>query len=465
MTPPLEKSVNKGDIINRLIDRFNFKSFLEYNKFDGKNFYENILCEEKEIAYQPEESYLDGHNLKRLLAAAEGADIDRILPLDRLLTRFKNRKFDIIFFDPIHIRPEVDLCLQKLPQLLNPGGILVVHDCNPEYIELTSVKRRPGAWTGETFKAFALFRHFNREQTITVSEDFGVGLIWNKDLNLDYQVEWDIDYKDFSQDKVEYIGLIDFRTFLGRTASASPDALFWQTNKRKAIRLSSCNFSSIGQPNLRALAHQPPDSSIEAQLFWRTDLNIEEYTASCSLAQSYSSNKEAELNFTLRPLRHSLKDIRFDFADRQCTIMLHAIQICMPCGTVIWDLEQDPTLLINPRQTFIFQSTSVKTDIYLHSTGDDPHINFALPPLLLQEIGEGWKIRIRLSTLPQCLHDFLSEILCMQHSSKTDQPVLLSNNQSLILAEFYTMQKRLQDVKEHMENFDRMLVEWRKSPF
>ena len=125
----------------------------------------------------------------------------------------------------MHVRPEVDRCLQLLPQLLNPGGFLVVHDCNPEDVELTSKVRRPDKWLGETYKAFALFHAANLTRSITVHEDYGVGIILNERLELDYNIQADIEYNSVAADRILHLGLIEWPMFLDRLARQNRSAL------------------------------------------------------------------------------------------------------------------------------------------------------------------------------------------------------------------------------------------------
>lgn len=205
--------VTKADIANSFIHAWKLKSYLEYNKYDGENLYADVNCPEKEIAFIPEVSFLDAGTAERLLYQARIFATRQIFSVEELLQAYSGKKFDIIFFDPVHIRPDVDYALRALPSLLKDGGVLLVHDCNPPRKEWTDRVRKFGPWVGETFKAFALFRRYNPSAAMVVDEDFGVGIIVNRNLTLDYPCSEDIEFETVSADKRSYLGLCSYDEF------------------------------------------------------------------------------------------------------------------------------------------------------------------------------------------------------------------------------------------------------------
>lgn len=208
--------VKKADITNALVRQFGLKSLLEYNKPLGGLVLHDIDCAEKTLAYLPEnrfEAKQDPRLVERARLAANAIKGHDFVVEQDLLGRFGDRRFDLIFYDPLHVRPEVDHALQQLPRLLNPDGFLVVHDCNPEHAALTSCMRNEEVWLGETYLAFANFHHHNPGRSITVAEDFGVGIIFNRDLVLDYPLEFELDYESFARDRRRHVGLVSHAEF------------------------------------------------------------------------------------------------------------------------------------------------------------------------------------------------------------------------------------------------------------
>jgi tetratricopeptide (TPR) repeat protein len=211
--------VRKSTIINQLVERFGLRSYLEYNKYTGQLAIGEVRCADKTIVYFPEPGYDDAQAQQRVDAAAATYAGGSFLALDDLLAAQGGRRFDLIFLDPIHSRPLVDRCLQQLPALLAPGGFLLVHDCNPEDEALTTVARREGQWLGETYKAFALFHRHNRARSLTIDEDFGVGVICNEDLHCSYDTDEDIAYARVAANRALHLGLIGHDAFSARLAN------------------------------------------------------------------------------------------------------------------------------------------------------------------------------------------------------------------------------------------------------
>ena len=452
-----DRPVNKGDIINRLITQFNFSSYLEYNKFDGATYFDEIRCASKTAAYLPEDSYLDGPNIQRLLKLASSVDFDQILSLEGLLTRYAGRQFDLIFFDPVHIRPGVDLTLQTLARLLSPGGVLVIHDCNPTDPVLTSVRRRPGSWVGETYKAFALFRHFNRTQTLTIDEDFGVGLIWNVGLTLDYPTAFDLDYADFDQDRAEYIGLTDYASFLARTAAGDAAALFRQAPRRRPIALKA----SAGTATT-AVPPRQPAATAEAQLFWRAaDLP---YTGATTLTQGYRCAADpVQLNWTLPPGAARLHEIRLDISDRALCVRLDSMRVRAPDDAVAWEWRQEPAVLESPKQMRLFFAAEHRRTIYLQSTGDDPRCLLALPEPVMVRLGAGWQLQIGLTPLPPLFDALLTEMLRGQEYGAGDA-CMLSTSQGVLIEQAMALQQQHRQLEQRLARLDAMLLQWRSQP-
>jgi hypothetical protein len=87
-------------------------------------------------------------------------------------------RYDIIFVDPFHTYASSSIDLSGAFALLRPGGIMVVHDCNPPEAALASPEFTPAAWCGVTYMAFIDFT-LRREGLgfYTVDTDYGCGVI------------------------------------------------------------------------------------------------------------------------------------------------------------------------------------------------------------------------------------------------------------------------------------------------
>lgn len=179
----------KVDVLNLLIHRRGLRSYLEYNKPRCELALHEVDCAERTLICLPEHERNEPEaEAVRRRAAAFAGTLDAPLHLSAAELATHPGRYDLIFFDPLHARPEVDLGLQALCRLLTPGGFLVVHDCCPHDPQLVGPFRE-GAWCGDTYQAFAQFHRHNRRASVVVDIDFGVGVIVNRDLCLDYPFE------------------------------------------------------------------------------------------------------------------------------------------------------------------------------------------------------------------------------------------------------------------------------------
>jgi hypothetical protein len=86
--------------------------------------------------------------------------------------------YDLVFVDPFHTLECSMTDLEGAWRLLNVGGYLVVHDCNPTDSALVSPSFQPGLWCGVTYQAYIDFL-LRREAAryFTVDTDYGCGVV------------------------------------------------------------------------------------------------------------------------------------------------------------------------------------------------------------------------------------------------------------------------------------------------
>jgi hypothetical protein len=96
--------------------------------------------------------------------------------------------YDIIFVDPFHTYACSSIDLYGAFVLLRPGGIMVVHDCNPHDASIASPESTPSEWCGVTYMAFIDFVLCREGLSFyTVDTDYGCGVIY-KNRHLPYGV-------------------------------------------------------------------------------------------------------------------------------------------------------------------------------------------------------------------------------------------------------------------------------------
>jgi hypothetical protein len=105
------------------------------------------------------------------------SDTDDIsVPLGEI--RQRGLTFDLIFVDAHHTYECAKRDLDAAYALLEPGGVIVVHDCNPPTREVAAPQHHDGEWCGVTYKTFIDFCLGNPAiDYVTFDADYGCGVI------------------------------------------------------------------------------------------------------------------------------------------------------------------------------------------------------------------------------------------------------------------------------------------------
>lgn len=153
----------RWDIINGLINKFNYKSYLEVgaqNTITG-NF--SKIQIEKKISIDP---YPTG-------------PIDFEGTSDEYFNTITNdTKFDIIFIDGLHHSEQVLKDIENSLSHLSYDGTIVCHDCLPTTEKMQLREDSGGEWTGDVWKAVATLNVSREDLRIeVVNTDYGCGII------------------------------------------------------------------------------------------------------------------------------------------------------------------------------------------------------------------------------------------------------------------------------------------------
>jgi len=167
--------MTRTEIIQGLIDKYGFKSYLEIGVQNKANNFNKIRCETK-LCVDPDTN----------------AQADCIMTSDEY---FENSEqiFDVIFIDGLHEEEQVIDDINNSLRHLSYNGFIVVHDCLPLTEEMQIVPRISKQWTGDTWKAIVRFRERTDIQIATVNTDFGCGIISKgsqKKLNRIAELNW-----------------------------------------------------------------------------------------------------------------------------------------------------------------------------------------------------------------------------------------------------------------------------------
>ena len=176
------------DVINLLIDRKGYKSYLEVGFANG-DCYDRIKCENK-TATDPDTNTRAPHHL----------------PSDEFFEQNKDT-YDIIFIDGLHHSGQVYKDILNALEVLNEGGVIVCHDMNPQGFQEQFVPRQVKRWNGDCWKSFVKIRAEEAGLDMFVLDmDEGTGIIARGEQERLILTE-EVNYDNFVKNRVEWLNL------------------------------------------------------------------------------------------------------------------------------------------------------------------------------------------------------------------------------------------------------------------
>ncbi|MBL7738706.1 MAG: class I SAM-dependent methyltransferase [Chitinophagaceae bacterium] len=166
------------------------KSYLEIGVYDRSLNFNKILCSDK-VCVDP--------------AVSAGADFEGTS--DEYFESC-DRKFDLIFIDGLHHEEQVEKDFDNSLLHLNPGGFIVLHDCNPALEKYTHVPRDNKIWCGDVWKFAVMVKTLKGVRNVTADFDHGVMVCWVDETKEATEEPVIIDWKYFSQRRTELLNLV-----------------------------------------------------------------------------------------------------------------------------------------------------------------------------------------------------------------------------------------------------------------
>lgn len=154
--------MERSEIINKYISKYNLSSYLEIGTRNKEHNFNLIKCREK-LCIDPDPN----------------AVADLVLTSDEFF-KINNKKFDFIFVDGLHEAHQVYRDIKNGLKALNPGGIIMCHDCNPQKIEENKdFEEYEGTenWNGYCWKGFVKYRYESKYKCYVLNHDSGCGII------------------------------------------------------------------------------------------------------------------------------------------------------------------------------------------------------------------------------------------------------------------------------------------------
>ena len=192
--------MTRTEIINSLIQKYNYKSYLEI----GVN-----------TPLQPGYNWI-GIKIQTKHGVDPNVETTFQMTSDEFFEKHIAQKYDIIFVDGLHIFEQVYKDIINSLKYLNDNGTIIVHDCNP-MDEITQRRvRASDAWHGDVWKAILKLRIEEKNlEVFTVNTDEGCGIIRRGSQEL-LVVDKDINIYDFSyleRNRENVLNLISITSF------------------------------------------------------------------------------------------------------------------------------------------------------------------------------------------------------------------------------------------------------------
>lgn len=191
--------MKRHEIINLLITKNNYKSYLEIGLDNGFNF-SRIKINSK-ISVDP------------ALGQYSHANPTYKLTSDDFFSQNKNG-YDIIFIDGLHHSEQVYKDIKNSLECLNSGGTIVCHDMSPEEERQQIVPRQQSVWTGDCWKAWVNIR---AEQPyldmFVINSDWGVGIIKKSNIKDNFKTDLEINFANLDNNRIEWLNLISVEDF------------------------------------------------------------------------------------------------------------------------------------------------------------------------------------------------------------------------------------------------------------
>ena len=186
------KKSSRFDIINRIIEKKKFESYLEIGCQSDVNFSKIII--KNKIGVDP-----------------QSGGTHRMTSDDF----FKQNKstFDLIFIDGLHVYEQVLKDIENSLKVLNENGVILIHDCLPAKIWHQTIPQTHSSWNGDVWKSIVKSRTRIDIDTYTIEADQGLGLILkrkNKDLLVDKIENFkNLKFRDYYIHHKKFMRIID----------------------------------------------------------------------------------------------------------------------------------------------------------------------------------------------------------------------------------------------------------------
>ena len=170
--------MTRTDIINMLIDKFNYQSYLEIGIAEPEFNFMRVHCKYKECVdpYEPNIGNDCGYDPSIKQYIEQNILTYKMTSDDFFAQCPPEKKYDIVFIDGLHLEEQVGRDIINSLKHLNPGGVIVVHDCLPETVDAQDENRHTLVWNGSVWKVIPQLAKQGIRYCV-VDTDMGCGIL------------------------------------------------------------------------------------------------------------------------------------------------------------------------------------------------------------------------------------------------------------------------------------------------
>jgi hypothetical protein len=175
----------RTDIINYLIERYKYKSYLEIGVQFPHSNYDKIEIQNKVgVEPYPAQDLLHKHIVE--------------LTSEMFFKSLEdNVKYDIIFIDGLHTREQCREDILNSLKHLSDNGTILVHDCLPTAEYQTTHEDNGREWTGDVWKSIVDIKAKDGLDVSTIDTDWGIGCIRLNADNIGFENPIDLTWENY----------------------------------------------------------------------------------------------------------------------------------------------------------------------------------------------------------------------------------------------------------------------------
>jgi hypothetical protein len=185
----------RTDIINYLIQRYDYNSYLEIGvQFPHSNYDKIEIKNKAGVEPYPAQDLLHKHIVE--------------LTSDMFFKSLEEDvKYDIIFIDGLHTREQCLADILNSLKHLSDNGTILVHDCLPTAEYQTTIEDNGREWTGDVWKSIVDIKAKDGLDVSTIDTDWGIGCIRLNADNLGFENQIDLTWENYELLKHELLNI------------------------------------------------------------------------------------------------------------------------------------------------------------------------------------------------------------------------------------------------------------------